>query len=402
MSDTMKKSAVFLTTVPSNNTPHSEYVPWVLADAGWEVTVVAPNEREGLVRCTLSPKWTWRDLRFGAGTGHILSELLILWELLRARFGGSSVIVIHSQGLGWRAPFFFLGPLLGKRLVYHTPDYYDPITYPVRSWLEGCLARKCDLFLSTEYHRAYILRAQHRLNCPVVVSPPNLAAQWPIPARSERTRSQMDGGVKDAFVLRLNSRFGPLRMVAQVMEALSLLPPRFRLVMTGEERGWNPQANELACRLGIRDRVVMLPPMDYADVLAYTSNADAGVLLYDNNDLGNYFTSPGRLTDYLACGLPVLASRFAGLESVVCRYGIGECVDAWDPKSIAAGIARLANGVESGLFDRGKIRSSFERHFAYERWAPEVVAAFERLLSSKQKMKQSPPPQYWFPGAAEG
>jgi glycosyltransferase involved in cell wall biosynthesis len=172
--------------------------------------------------------------------------------------------------------------------------------------------------------------------------------------------------------------------------------------MTGEERGWNPKADELACRLGVRDRVLMLPPLDYASLLTYTANADAGVLLYDNNDLGNYFTSPGRLTEYLACGLPVLASRFAGLESLVYRYGIGECVDASDPKSIAIGITKLEAGIASGQFEHDNLRQCFERHFAFERWAPQIVEAFEGLLSRKSKKKQAPPPQYVFPGPVQG
>jgi glycosyltransferase involved in cell wall biosynthesis len=396
-----RKAVLFITTYAATDTPHGEHLPWMLSEAGWEVTVVAPHEKDSAVRQMFCPGWKWRNLKFRTGQSKIASELSLLWELLRARFGRRPVIVLHSQGIVARAWYLFLGPLFGKKLIYHNPDYYDPITYPVRSWMEGRLTRRCDLFIANEYHRAYIVRSQHRLRCPVLVSPPNLAARWPIPSRSEKIRSELDGAVKDAFVLRLNSGFNPLRMVAQVMEALALLPARFRLVMSGGG-SVNPKAEELMRRLGIRERVLMLPPLDYAGVLEYTNNADAGVLLYANNDLGNYFTSPGRLTEYLACGLPVLASRYAGLENLVQRFGIGECVDCEDPRSIAAGIQRLESAIASGGYKRAKMRQSFEDHFAFEKWAPPLVEAFNNLVSDKPKVKQAPPPQYWFPGPAEG
>jgi hypothetical protein len=394
----MNRNITFIATFGVERAPHNEYIPWALEQAGWKVTVVAPNEASSLVRRMFGCRWSWRDLQFGGRTGRVRSELNLLREAVRARFGRSSVIIASSQGLGWRGAALFLGPKLGKRLVYHSSDYYDPITHPVRAWLEGRLMRKCDLFVTNEFHRGYVYRAQHGLRCPVLISPANLPAAWPVPPRSEGVRREAEGGVASgAFVLRLNSTFSPLRMAPQVFEALSLLPSRFRLVMSGEGRGWHPEAEALAHKLGIYGRILMLPPLDYADMLAYTSNADAGVLLYNNNDLGNYFQGPGRLTEYLACGLPVLASRFAGLEGLVYRYGIGECCDAGNPKAIAAGIVKLESGIASGVFARERIRRCFEQYFAYEQWAPRVVAAFENLLSKAPKAQQAPPPEYWFP-----
>jgi len=147
----------------------------------------------------------------------------------------------------------------------------------------------------------------------------------------------------------------------------------------------------------VADRVVMLPPLDYAGMLAYTASADAGILLYGNNDLGNYFQAPGRLTEYLACGLPVLVPRYAGLENLVLRYGIGRSVNPANPASIVAGLLGVERDVRSGSTTPAGIRRLFEAHFAYEHWLPVVAAAFDNMAQAQGRPAQAPPPEYWFP-----
>jgi glycosyltransferase involved in cell wall biosynthesis len=392
------RSVLFITTADPDTTPHAEWIPWTLEKAGWRVTTVTPAGKDSLLREVLGAKWTCRTFPFGRGANRLAAEFALARELFKARFGPDRVIYLHSQGLGWRAALAFLGPLFGKRLVYHDPDYYDPITHPVRAALEGLLARRCDLVISHEFHRGYIMRAAYRLRCPVLVSPPHLSAGWPIPPRSDARRREIDGGRDDAFILRLHSGFHSRRMVPELFEALSVLPDRFRLAMTGRPDGSaDPAAGELVRKLGLAGRVVTLPRLDFGTMLEYTSSSDAGVLLYANNDLGNFFQAPGRLTEYLACGLPVVASRFTGIENLVLRYGIGRCAEPGDPARLADAILALEDDIRSGRFFPTLIRHRFEKHFAYDHWESRVVTAFERALRGGRGRRQAPPPEYWFP-----
>jgi glycosyltransferase involved in cell wall biosynthesis len=328
----------------------------------------------------------------------------LLWELIRARFGAAPVVCLHSQALGYQAALLFKGPRGRKRLVYQNPDYYCPITYPWRSRLEGIMARSCDLHINGEYHRGYIFRAQHGVRAPILISPPNLSIGFPVARPDAEIRKQLAGGAQgDEFLLRLHGGLHPLRRVSELFEALALLPRRFRLVMTREGDPARDQALDgRLAEAGILDRVVRLPRMEYCEVLRYTVSCDAGVLLYANNDLGNFFQSPGRLTEYLACGLPILSSHFTGLEALVRRYDIGECADALNPRDIVRAILRLESRARAGAFAGGRIRRVFETRFATELWGPRVVAAFEKLISGEARAEQAPPPEYWWPGDGEG
>jgi glycosyltransferase involved in cell wall biosynthesis len=391
-------SLLFITTADPDSTPHAEWIPWTLEKAGWRVTTVTPAGNGSLLRQVLGARWNSRALPFGRGRNRLAAEYALLRELLRARFGSDQVIYLHSQGLGWRAALVFLGPLFGKRLVYHNPDYFDPVTYPIRTTLEGILARRCDLVINHEFHRGYIMRAEYRLRCPVLVAPPHLPIGWPVPPRSEQRRSELAGGREDAFILRLHSGFHPRRMVPQILEALAILPERFRLAMTGRADGSaDPAAERLMTKLGISGRVVTLPRLGYGAMLEYTASSDAGILLYANNDLGNFFQAPGRLTEYLACGLPVIASRFTGIENLVLRYGIGCCAESGDPARLADAILQLESQVRSGRFSPTLMRHRFETHFAYDHWESRILGAFERALRFGRGPSQAPPPEYWFP-----
>jgi glycosyltransferase involved in cell wall biosynthesis len=260
------------------------------------------------------------------------------------------------------------------------------------------MARSCDLHINQEYHRGYIFRAQHGVRAPVLISPPNLNIGFPVTRPDAEIRKQLAGDAQgDEFLLRLHGGLHPLRRVSELFEALALLPRRFRLVMTREGDPVRDQAlDKTLAEAGILDRVVRLPRMEYCEVLRYTVNCDAGVLLYTNNDLGNFFQCPGRLTEYLACGLPILSSHFTGLEAQVRRYGIGECADASNPRDIARAILLLESG-RAEKFAAARIRRAFETRFATDLWGPRVVAAFEKLLSGDARGEQAPPPDYWWP-----
>jgi glycosyltransferase involved in cell wall biosynthesis len=186
-------------------------------------------------------------------------------------------------------------------------------------------------------------------------------------------------------------------MVPQLFEALVLLPRQWRLVMTSCEIR-EAEVDSILKRMGIADRVVRLPRLSYDRMLEYTVNADAGVLLYQNNDLGNFFTAPGRLTEYLACGLPVLATNHTGLENLVRRFDLGECVDSTVPKKIAEGLERLSDSVARGRYPRDLMRERFLKHFAFDHWEPRICQAFNDLLTAKKSAAPAPPPVPWIPG----
>ena len=289
------------------------------------------------------------------------------------------------------------GPLFGKRLVYHNADFFDPVTYPWRCRMEGRLSRKSWLYINDEYHRGYITQSYYRLNCPVVIAPPNLPSAWPQPQRMPERRAELVGnGPENSFVIMNCGPYTDLRMMPQLLQAMTLLPENFRLAWTGAAFR-KAEVDDLLSRFGLGSRVVRLPRLEYNEMLAYAAAADAGALLVANNDLGNFFGAEGRLTQYLLAGLPVLASEHTGMENMVMRYKLGICTHAEHPEAIARSLMELQRRRDGGDFTRERIQQMFHDHFAFEHWEPLVAGAFERLITHGRDKIATRPVYPWMP-----
>ncbi len=390
----MKRRLLYVTRNPLDHAPYAEMTLPALARAGWEIHKAAPE----VDRSILNQLFPYPHTKIDLPPTHqsLKHEAALAKLMLSARFRDMDVLYIHGPSICWRAGIALAGPLGRFRLVYHNPDFYDPLQHPLYAYLEGRICRKSHLHINNEYHRGYITATFYQSRSIGVVSPPNLSKAWPIPARDPALRDRLTGGQQDAFVLIVHGGYSPLRMTQQLFEAIALLDKRYRLVMTGG--GGRPDAvDQKLIDLGIQDRVVRIGKPDFQDLLAHTVNCDAGILLYESS-LGNFFTAPGRLTEYLSCGLPVLGSAYTGLERVVYGFKIGTCADGYDPKDLAEAIKRLRAGKEAGKYEAGAMRQQFENHFAYEHWEPLVVEGFERMMTPEGGKKNHLWPRPWWPG----
>ncbi|MBW3613502.1 MAG: glycosyltransferase family 4 protein, partial [Chloroflexi bacterium] len=128
-----------------------------------------------------------------------------------------------------------------------------------------------------------------------------------------------------------------------------------------------------AANLGIGDRVHLLPPVPPAEVIGVAASADLGVSPIPPSCLNYRYSLPNKLFQYLAAGLPVVASDFPQVRDVVegSRCGV-----VADPTSAAA----MAGAIESVLADPVEARAMGERgrRAVAERYHWGVAA--ERLL----------------------
>lgn len=378
---------IFITTLDLGRSPWAELAPSALARNGWEVTIVGPNANRSIMERLLPYPCRRKNLR-AAKSGRFALECAIFRWLQHARTGPYDAIYLHSQPVGARASLELAGPLFGKRLVYHTFDFYDPVTYPLHARLEALTARRSSYFLNGEYHRAYFCRTLYKLRCPILVAPPNLPAGWPIPDRSKQIREELGAKGPHDVLLMLHGEPSLLRSTDALFAALATLPPRFRLVTTAELTASFKAQLE---RMNLDDRVICLGHLDYEKLFTYTASTDIGIMLHANTDLGNFFQGPGRLTEYLACGLPILASHYTALQLLTLKYNLGLCVDPRSPDQIAAGLLQMERSLWAGALTHSAIREAFLRFFAFDHWEAAICHAFNSLSDPHPSLSYAPP-----------
>lgn len=144
----------------------------------------------------------------------------------------------------------------------------------------------------------------------------------------------------------------PWKGVDVLLRALARVPGLPALVMGGS-RGSDARRTELqrlAAELGIAERVEWtgwLPPQEAWQRLR---RGDVGVVPTRAGGSQELSTSPLKLFEYLACGLPVLASDLPALREVVTEGQSGCFFREGDPAALAEALQRL--GRDAALRER--------------------------------------------------
>ena len=91
---------------------------------------------------------------------------------------------------------------------------------------------------------------------------------------------------------------------------------------------------------GLGERVSLLPSVPLDELLAYTAEADVGVTLLQDTCENHRLALPNKLFEYIAAGVPVVASALPETERVIRAYGVGWCVAPDDPEAVASTLSR--------------------------------------------------------------
>ena len=82
-------------------------------------------------------------------------------------------------------------------------------------------------------------------------------------------------------------------------------------------------------------RIFFHPAVSQDQLLNLTASADAGVIPYLANCLNNYYCTPNKLFEFIAAGIPVLATDLPEIRKLVSGYEIGLVGETSSPDKLA-------------------------------------------------------------------
>lgn len=161
--------------------------------------------------------------------------------------------------------------------------------------------------------------------------------------------------------------------------ALGTVRPDALLVIAGDapspdEAGWF--RSELA-RRGLHDQLIFTGWLDHADALAYVARAEVCISPVPRGPLFDV-SSPTKLVEYLALGVPVVASDIPDQRLVIEQSGGGLCVPMTVPAFCTA-IATLLDDphrAEKGARGQAWVRA----HRSYDVIGRQVAQCYRQLL----------------------
>jgi glycosyltransferase involved in cell wall biosynthesis len=138
----------------------------------------------------------------------------------------------------------------------------------------------------------------------------------------------------------------PWKGVDTLVRAASLCPQADFQIIGGTEDGTGTDQNvelmhALAAELGVADRVHFPGWVPYHRVPDILSRARVAVIPLPDSPFGRYFTSPLKLFDYMAAGVPIVASDLPALGDVLRHERNALLVTPGDPAALASAIQRL-------------------------------------------------------------
>jgi glycosyltransferase involved in cell wall biosynthesis len=335
-----------------------------LADGGHDVTVLhlprMRGELDGELEGFALPSILYRLV-------FLASFVVALWRLRPQ--------AVHAHDAAMLAPGWFGARAVGAVLVYDSHEYAAGVPYRERAWaalvsaLERLFVPRCGLVITVSDGIAERLRVRYRLRRrPVVVR------NFPDPSAYD---AEFDGddlrqvlGLAPEAPLALHLGAAALdRGCEALVRAVAGMSEDIQLLFLGADAHYAALLQGIAAGLGAGERVHFRPSVPVGQVLGYAGQADVGVSLLEGTCENHRLALPNKVFEYLAAGVPVVASDLPELRRTLAGQPAVVLADPTDEAAIAAALRAAMDGL------RPPLPSSFQ----WSGEAARLVAAYADL-----------------------
>jgi glycosyltransferase involved in cell wall biosynthesis len=220
---------------------------------------------------------------------------------------------------------------------------------PLLAALERRWAHRVDRVITVNEPYADLLAARLGIDRPAVVM--NSPEGWSPPVPPPDLIREALGLASATRVVLYAGQLVSDRGIEQAMDAVLQVPEAVLVLL-----GYGPVAAELGTLAGAAPyagRVRLLPAVPPDELLPWTASADVTVMAIQPTSLNHRFTTPQKLLESLAAGVPVVASDLPGMRAVIEASRAGVVCDPTSPDAIAAAIREILDAPAAGRADLG-------------------------------------------------
>lgn len=255
--------------------------------------------------------------------------------------------LLLSNDLDTALPNFFVSRLKGIKMIYDSHEYFTetpelihrPKVQRVWKRIEEFAVPKLGEMITVCDSIADLFREKYGVKVHVIR---NIPPQKALPPKGDKAEL---GLPLDKHLLVLQgSGINIQRGAEELVQAMQYLNDCHLMIIGGGDV--LPILKQMVIELNIVDRVRFLPRMSYANMMAYTQNAELGFCLDKDTNLNYRFSLPNKLFDFIQAGVPIIASHLTEIEKIIRRYDIGSFIENHDPKTIAATIQDALSDAE--------------------------------------------------------
>jgi glycosyltransferase involved in cell wall biosynthesis len=350
-----------------------------LARAGHEVTVLelaavpAGEWLDGFARHSVQPPaWMRRRLPFHLYRIAFLISFVQGVRQLRPD-------VVHAHDAAMLLPGITGARLTGARLVYDSHELATSVPYRERAWawfvagIERLVVPRCAAVITVSDGIAERLRQRYRLSrTPTVVR--NVTALSRRGPGGLRMRLGID---RDTPLILHQGAPAPDRGCELLLTAVERLPGTHLAFLGDPEPGYATALRAATREHGLQERVTLLPSVPLEQLLAHTAEANVGVTLLQDTCENHRLALPNKLFEYIAAGIPVVASALPETRNLIEHYGVGWCVAPGDPSALAETLNLALRSQDDPSLHERLARAAEE--LSWEREQQRLLDLYERL-----------------------
>jgi glycosyltransferase involved in cell wall biosynthesis len=305
--------------------------------------------------------------------------------------------VYHGHDLTGVGPAWWFARRHRARLVYDSHELYPEsgraavaprFTRQVLTALDRRFMHRADAVLTVNRSIAAEMARRYRIEPPVAVM--NCPERWrpddPEPPTFDHFRETARLPIAPGTpIIIYQGGFRPHRGIEQIVAAL--LEPELRDV-AGVFLGYGPQRawiSAQAARPDLTGRLFVVDAVPPDVLLEWTASADVTLSPIQRSTLNHWVSSPNKVFESLAAGVPIVASDFPEMARIIADTGAGVVCDPADPRAIAratAGILGIDPAERAAL--RRRCRAAALDRYNWETEAGHLLATYAVLVGTPE------------------
>jgi glycosyltransferase involved in cell wall biosynthesis len=215
----------------------------------------------------------------------------------------------------------------------------------------------------------------------VVIGHYPVLQKFPDRQNVQRHDTKLAGSVVAVHAGALRPTYGSDLLIEAMRLAHEELPA-LRFVVLGGVSG-KLRSADLIEELVKDDCLELRPQVAHTVAVQQLFDSDIGIMFVSPDSLTTRYAQPLKLYEYLAAGLPVVASDVPTVRRVVDEWNCGLLVDSGSPQNIATAILRLATNPSLREELGRNARRAAEMQFNWENEAPKVKRVLSSVLSGE-------------------
>jgi glycosyltransferase involved in cell wall biosynthesis len=365
-----------------------------LAEAGFKVSIIdiegesaRPTKEEIRGICfkhVVMPHWFTHFRRFDPWflARAILVLIRSLFLLLRTP---TDIYHAHDETA---LPSCYVAALLGRKpLIFDAHEVPTSALSERRMSLKSLLKRcfllivpRCRAVISIS--PSIVREFRQRYRCHEVCLIRNVPEYQVIP-KSDRLRRHLGLGSNVRIALYQGGLQAD-RGLDRLIHSAAFLEHDIVMVLMGPDvEGLQSQLEALISSEGTADRVKIIPPVPYRELLDWTASADLGLIFYSPDYPEVQMYLPNKIFEYTMAGLPFLSSPVDAVAELINTYDVGQILPSLVPADIGAAINAMLT--DRTALDRMRLNAlnASQRDLNWEKENQRLIQLYQGILQGE-------------------